>query len=62
MRADVIVMGTHGWEGLRRLLFGSTTEAVIQRVACPVLTVRLGQRPVPIRMPSKSDRSFQAVA
>lgn len=62
MRADVIVMGIHDRSGLRRVLFGSTAEAVIQRVACPVLTVRPGQRPVPIRTSRKSDRSFEAVA
>jgi nucleotide-binding universal stress UspA family protein len=62
MRADVIVMGTHGGAGLRRLLFGSTAAAVIQRATCPVLTVRPGQRPVPIRTPQKSDRLVRAVA
>lgn len=62
MRADVIVMGTHGWKELRRLFFGSTTEAVIQRVACPVLTIKLGQRPVAIRTSRKGGRSLRAVA
>jgi nucleotide-binding universal stress UspA family protein len=37
---DVIVMGTHGRTGLRRLLMGSVAEHVVRRAPCPVLTVR----------------------
>jgi nucleotide-binding universal stress UspA family protein len=62
MRADIVVMGTHGREGLRQRLFGSTAEGVIRRVACPVLTVRPGQRPSPIRAARKRDRPSKAVA
>ena len=36
----LIVMGTHGRTGLRRLLMGSIAEQVIRHAACPVLTVR----------------------
>lgn len=36
---DVIVMGTHGRRGLRRLLLGSVAEEVIRLAPCPVLTV-----------------------
>jgi nucleotide-binding universal stress UspA family protein len=39
-KADLIVMGTHGRTGLRRLLMGSVTEKVIGAAACPVLVVR----------------------
>jgi nucleotide-binding universal stress UspA family protein len=35
--ADLIVMGSHGRTGLRRLLMGSTTERVIGLSQCPVL-------------------------
>jgi nucleotide-binding universal stress UspA family protein len=38
--ADIIVMGTHGREGLRRAFLGSVAESVIQRSDKPVLTVR----------------------
>jgi nucleotide-binding universal stress UspA family protein len=38
--ADLIVMGTHGWTGLARLLAGSVAEQVMRRAPCPVLTVR----------------------
>jgi nucleotide-binding universal stress UspA family protein len=39
-RADLIVMGTHGRTGLRRLLMGSVAEEVVRNADCPVLTVR----------------------
>ncbi len=38
---DLIVMGTHGRTGLRRLLVGSVAEAVIRGAPCPVVTVHL---------------------
>jgi nucleotide-binding universal stress UspA family protein len=39
-KMDLIVMGTHGRTGLRRLLMGSVAEAVVRRAACPVLTIK----------------------
>ena len=36
---DLIVIGTHGREGLARLLLGSVAETVVRRASCPVLTV-----------------------
>ena len=37
--ADVIVIGTHGRTGLRRLLLGSTAEGVVRHAPCPVVVV-----------------------
>lgn len=37
--SDLIVMGTHGRSGFRRLLLGSVTEKVVRSARCPVLTV-----------------------
>lgn len=39
--ADMIVLGTHGKGMLDKALFGSTTERVVRRAPCPVLTCRL---------------------
>jgi nucleotide-binding universal stress UspA family protein len=37
---ELIVMGAQGRSGVGQALFGSTTEQVLRRAACPVLTVR----------------------
>jgi nucleotide-binding universal stress UspA family protein len=39
-RADLIVMGLHGRSPLNLAMFGSTTNQVVRRAQCPVLTVR----------------------
>ncbi|MDP2104387.1 MAG: universal stress protein [Desulfobulbaceae bacterium] len=38
-KVDMIVMGTHGYKGLERVLFGSVAEQVVKTASCPVLTV-----------------------
>jgi nucleotide-binding universal stress UspA family protein len=40
IRADMIVMGTHGRSGLPHMLLGSVAEKVVRTATCPVLTVR----------------------
>ena len=37
--ADLIIMGTHGRTGVRRLLLGSVTEAVMRAATVPVIAV-----------------------
>ncbi len=37
---NLIVMGSHGRTGTRRLLMGSVTEKVIGHASCPVLVVK----------------------
>jgi nucleotide-binding universal stress UspA family protein len=37
---DLIVIGTHGRTGLRRVLLGSVAEQVLRGAACPVVTVK----------------------
>jgi nucleotide-binding universal stress UspA family protein len=39
-RADLLILGSHGRTGLKRLLMGSVTEQVIGRAPCPVLVVK----------------------
>lgn len=41
LSADLLVVGTHGRTGLRRLALGSVAEAVIRKARCSVLVVRL---------------------
>jgi nucleotide-binding universal stress UspA family protein len=38
--ADVIVLGTHGRRGVRRLVLGSDAEQVVRSASVPVLLVR----------------------
>lgn len=49
LKCDLVVLGTHGRTGLRRILVGSVAESVLRRAECPVLTVghaaRAGTRP-----------------
>jgi nucleotide-binding universal stress UspA family protein len=40
VRADLIVLGTHGRTGLGRLFLGSVASRVVTLASCPVLTVR----------------------
>jgi nucleotide-binding universal stress UspA family protein len=39
-RPDLIVVGVQGRKPLDLMLFGSTTNQVVRRATCPVLTVR----------------------
>lgn len=38
--ADLIIIGSHGWRGLDRVLFGSVSEAVVRGAGCPVMVTR----------------------
>jgi nucleotide-binding universal stress UspA family protein len=38
--ADLLVLGVHGRNSIDRALFGSTTDQVVRRATCAVLTVR----------------------
>ena len=40
LEADLVVMGSHGYGKLHRLLLGSVADRVIRMAACPVLTVK----------------------
>ena len=38
--ADLIIITTHGYTGLKHVLLGSTAELIVRHAPCPVLTVR----------------------
>ncbi|HVV83061.1 MAG TPA: universal stress protein [Kofleriaceae bacterium] len=38
--AELVIVGSHGFRGVDRLLFGSVSEAVVRAARCPVLVVR----------------------
>jgi nucleotide-binding universal stress UspA family protein len=40
-KADLIVVGSHGWRGLNRFLMGSVSEAVVRHADCSVEVVRI---------------------
>jgi nucleotide-binding universal stress UspA family protein len=40
VQADLIVVGTHGRVGVKRLLLGSVAESVMRDALCPVLVMR----------------------
>jgi len=42
--ADLIVMGTHGRTGVRRLLLGSVAEHLLRHADCPVVSVHAPRR------------------
>jgi nucleotide-binding universal stress UspA family protein len=38
-KANLIVMGTHGYKGFERIMFGSVADKVVKTSCCPVLTI-----------------------
>ena len=40
LKADIIILTTHGYTGLKHVFMGSTAERVVRHAPCPVLTVR----------------------
>ncbi|MEI6756677.1 MAG: universal stress protein [Chlorobium sp.] len=38
--ADIIIMGSHGRRGLKRMILGSVAEHIVRRAPCPVLVVK----------------------
>jgi nucleotide-binding universal stress UspA family protein len=40
IEADVVLVGTHGRSGVKRLVLGSVAEAVVRGASCPVIVVR----------------------
>lgn len=72
LKPDLLVMGTHGRRGARRLLLGSVTEEITRRSGFPVLTIRshkkaelipgIHQILVPVDFSEKSDQIVEKAA
>jgi nucleotide-binding universal stress UspA family protein len=58
-KCDLIVMGTHGWTGLGRLLMGSVAEKVVRKAPCPVLTLRTPFPPAASATAQPAGRSLE---
>ncbi len=54
---DVIVMGTHGRHGPRRMFMGSVAERVMRMAPCPVMTVK---SPILMRVPATRADGYMA--
>jgi nucleotide-binding universal stress UspA family protein len=39
MKADLVIIGTHGRQGLQQLMVGSIAQEVLRTVECPVMTI-----------------------
>ena len=50
---DLIVLGTHGRQGMAHLMLGSVAEHVVRTAPCPVLTV-------PGRVPERAEQPDEA--
>ncbi len=48
---DMIIMGTHGYKGLEKILFGSVAEKVVKTARCPVMTIN------PYRLEEKEEKA-----
>lgn len=38
-KVQLIVMGTHGYKGLEKIMFGSVADKMVKSACCPVMTI-----------------------
>lgn len=57
--ASLVVVGSHGWGPIRRLLFGSVSTALLHHAPCPVLVVRFAKETA---MPRSIEKTRALVA
>jgi len=53
---DLIIISTHGYTGLKHVVFGSTAEEVVRHAPCPVMTIRAKRK----KARKKQAESFNA--
>ncbi len=39
VKVQLIVIGTHGYKGLEKMMFGSVADKVVKTACCPVMTI-----------------------
>lgn len=39
IQGDMVIMGTHGYKGLEKIMFGSVADKVVRGAHCPVMTI-----------------------
>ena len=39
IQCDLVIMGTHGYKGLEKIMFGSVADKVVRGAHCPVMTI-----------------------
>ncbi len=39
IESDLVIMGTHGYKGLEKIMFGSVADKVVRTALCPVMTI-----------------------
>lgn len=54
---DLIVIGTHGRQGISRLLMGSVAESIVRAAPCPVMIVKQPLKQAHVVEPSASSVS-----
>jgi nucleotide-binding universal stress UspA family protein len=42
--ADLLVLGSHGRDGVARMILGSVAEKVMRRASCPVLVIKASEK------------------
>ena len=38
-KVQLIIMGTHGYKGLEKIMFGSVADKIVKTACCPVMTI-----------------------
>jgi nucleotide-binding universal stress UspA family protein len=55
-KADLLLLGTHGFRDIERLMLGSTAEEILRKVGCPAFTVGPNTRD-----PNRGDILFRRI-
>ncbi len=54
---QLVVVGSHGWGPMKRMLFGSVSTGVLHHASCPVLVVRSSSVEEPAEQEQKHEKA-----